>query len=130
MSREVHVRFCEGVEGVPLCATRHSLVVSLWASVAKQNQKSLRSYFEPNVFFAALEEIDRESPIFIDSNLADGVKGQDLVPRVRELGFKTVCLATGYESEKFAGTPGLTKVIGKEAPPEIGGVVIDWSQPV
>lgn len=104
-----------------------SIIHSLWNQVAKQNQKSLRSFYDPQAFFAALEGIDRSSPVFIDSNLSNGVKGQDLVPRIRSLGFNLIHLATGYQATEFETIPGLTSVVGKDAPTEIGGVAEEWT---
>lgn len=98
-----------------------SLVALAWTTVAQQNNKRFASFVEPEAFFAALNDIDRSSPIFIDSNLKDNIKGQDLVLKVKALNFKKIYIATGYEPEAFSVIPGLTAIVGKHPPKEIGG---------
>ena len=107
-----------------------TLVTSVWTSTAQQNNKRFTSFINPEAFFATLDVIDRDSSIFIDSNLKNGVKGQNLVPKVKALGFNKIYLATGYEPEQFVGIPGLTAfvgipgltaIVGKYPPKEIGG---------
>lgn len=97
------------------------LIISTWKAIAKQNQKALASFCEPSSFFAALTGINRRTPVFIDSNLKDGVKGEELVGKIRQLGFGTIYLATGYQPDDFAHVKGLTAVVGKEPPAAIGG---------
>jgi len=89
------------------------LIHQTWASVARKNQRSLVSFYRPEDFLSELPEFDTDTPIYIDSNLGNGVYGQTLVPQVRSFGFKTVYLATGYEPNQFTATEGLTAVVGK-----------------
>lgn len=98
------------------------LVHMTWRSVANQYGKKLALFTEPKSFFLAIEGIDRSVPIYVDLSLNDGVNGLDLIPKIQELGFRKIYLSTGYEPDKFAGTPGVTAVVGKNAPKEIGGI--------
>ena len=104
------------------------LVQLSWRNVARQNKKALRSFTEPAPFFAALHALDRSTPIFIDSNLKNGIKGQELVPKVRELGFRMIYLTTGYDQSIFTGISGLTGIVGKDPPVFIGGVVNEYNK--
>jgi len=95
------------------------LVHLTWASMARKNQRSLVSFYRAEEFLSALSEFDTDTPVYIDSNLGDGVKGQTLVPYVRSLGFKAVYLATGYSRDQITDTEGLTGVVGKDPAPEL-----------
>lgn len=98
-----------------------SMIINTWSSVARQHNKKLRAYYEPTEFFNALGDLDLSTPVYVDSNLRDGVKGQDLIPKIKALGFKEVYLATGYQPEEFKTIPGLTAIVGKNPPKIIGG---------
>ncbi len=92
------------------------LVHLTWKTIASQNDKSLLSFYRPDDFFRTIEDYDRTCPVYIDSNLGNGISGQDLVLRVSELGFSKIYLATGYDPSAFGNVLGLTAVVGKEPP--------------
>ena len=95
------------------------LITSTWTLTALENNKNFISFNEPESFFAALTNIDRSTPVFIDSNLSKNIKGQDLIPRLKALNFEKIFLATGYNPEYFAEIYSLTGVVGKTPPKDI-----------
>ena len=92
------------------------LVHMVWKAEARRCGKKLLTFSEPEAFFGELSKIDTNASIYIDSNLGDGVLGQDLVQRVAELGFTNIYLSTGYEVSSFGHIPGLKSVVGKDPP--------------
>ena len=78
--------------------------------------KKLRAFSTAAEFFTAVAGIDRATPVYVDSELGDGVKGDVESLRIHELGFGEIYLATGHEPGKFAGLAHLRGVIGKGPP--------------
>ncbi len=93
-----------------------SLVHMTWKSAANQLSKSLRAFSHPDQFFSVAGGFTKNSPVYVDANLGDGITGEDVAKRVHELGFVTVYLATGYEPEQFQGHSFLAGVLGKDPP--------------
>ncbi len=65
------------------------------------------------------EHIPRSTPIYIDSNLDDNTKGEDIAQNIYQLGFTQIYLATGYP-ERFLATKSqlcnICRVVGKDPP--------------
>lgn len=100
-----------------------ALVIMTWKSVAAKNQKQLLTFSEPREFFETLKNLSRSTPIYVDSELSNGIKGQDLVPKIRALGFTAIFITSGHHSSKFSEIEGLAGIHGKDPPPTIGGPI-------
>ncbi len=92
------------------------LVRVCWEMDACQREMSFLAFQDPDSFFEALPKIHFETPIYIDSNLGNGVSGERLLTQVAELGFKRVHLATGYDFTLFEHIPRSIGIVGKEPP--------------
>lgn len=86
-----------------------------WEDAAQANGIELKAFTSPAEFMAALGDFPKDIPLYIDSELGDGVKGENIAAELKEKGYTNICLATGHPPEKFAHLPWL-KVITKEAP--------------
>ncbi|HOW88848.1 MAG TPA: ATP-binding protein, partial [Elusimicrobiales bacterium] len=86
-----------------------------WEMAARENGVSLETFTDPGRFMAAAEAMPKDIPIYIDSGLGDGVKGERIAGELHEKGFTNLTLATGHPPERFASLPWL-RVIGKEPP--------------
>lgn len=93
-----------------------ALVRATWKAAASRLGKSFRAFPAVAGFLEASPAIDRETSVYIDSELGDGLKGEVEALKIHELGFGAIYLATGHEAEKFAGLAHLRGVVGK-APP-------------
>jgi len=87
-----------------------------WRITAKKVGKSLRSFATAAEFLTAAETIDRRTPIYIDAELGNGVKGEVESVKIHEMGFGEIYLATGHPPEMFAGLVHLRAVVEKEPP--------------
>lgn len=86
-----------------------------WEMAADAHGVGLRAFTKPDDFFAALGTFPKDIQLYIDSDLGENVKGEDIAAQLKEKGFVNICLATAHPPEKFAHLPWL-KVITK-APP-------------
>jgi hypothetical protein len=96
------------------------LIHMTWAHAAKVRGKHLKIFKQPSDLQTELSRIPFNTPIYIDSNLGDGVKGEEWLQKLSQLGFKNLYLATGYHPKKFEerlkDLPGFQGVVGKDPP--------------
>ena len=93
-----------------------ALTRATWKSAAARRGKTFRSFASPADFLKQASAIDPSTPVYIDSELGDGAKGEEAALKIRELGFGEIWLATGHPPERFAGLAHLRGVVGKEPP--------------
>ncbi len=93
-----------------------SLIEMTWKMSADQQNKRLAYFSKAEDFLSKASEIAYSSPLFIDSNLGNGVKGEDIAKQAFQNGFKTIYLCTGYDPKDFPPMPWIVKVIGKDPP--------------
>jgi signal transduction histidine kinase/FixJ family two-component response regulator len=91
------------------------LVLMNWQISAKKKGIKLIKYKNSKDFYKDIDKIDKETPIYIDSELEEGQKGEDIAKDLREKGFKKIILETGYSPERFKDISWL-KIVGKEPP--------------
>jgi hypothetical protein len=96
------------------------LVHTTWKMVARQKGKSLRLYTHPDALLSELATLPKSTAIYIDSNLGQGLAGEDTLRELSRMGYLNLHLATGYEpgpfEKKLAGTPGFRGVQDKSPP--------------
>jgi signal transduction histidine kinase len=90
------------------------LVHSCWKMAAEMRNIKFIGFQNVDEFFARADALDVSSPLFVDSNLGNGIKGEDISRRAFELGFKNVYLCTGYEPDSFPPMPWLKGIKGKD----------------
>lgn len=88
----------------------------VWENDAADRGKLLKTFSTVEDFFNAVDGIDRATPVYVDFNLGEGVKGDEETRRIHGIGFGEVYLATGHEPERFAQLTHIRGVIGKEPP--------------
>jgi hypothetical protein len=93
------------------------LIHLTWKGVALSSNTNLISFFDVSSFLEKSRDIDHDSPIFIDSNLGNGLRGQDFVSEIKALGYKKIFIATGYSPETLGSIDGIMGIVGKEPPP-------------
>jgi len=86
-----------------------------WKLAAKSAGVELKAYKEPEDFLSGIDTLPKDTPVYIDSDLGNGVKGEDISKDLHEKGFTRLTMATGHNPEKFAHLAWL-KVSGKEPP--------------
>lgn len=92
------------------------LIQAIWGSVAKSNGLNIKMFSTPSEFFAAADAIDRQTPIYVDVSLGNGIKGTDVAKDIHKLGFIEINLATGYEADSLDVPPFISRVCGKDFP--------------
>jgi len=91
-------------------------VIRLWSEVARRRKKNIRAFTTFSAFLKAVESMERNTPIYLDSNLGNDLRGEGFVGSVLGLGFHIIYISTGYPVERFAGIKGISGVVGKSPP--------------
>lgn len=92
------------------------LVHMTWLMAAKERSQNVLAFKNANDLYERLCDIDFKTPIYVDSNLSDGIKGEDIAKKIFDMGFENVYLATGYDASKFAHLTFLKGIVGKDFP--------------
>ncbi|MBI4372044.1 MAG: HAMP domain-containing histidine kinase [Elusimicrobia bacterium] len=92
------------------------LVRATWALTATKAGKQLAVFSSAAEFWGAMARIGRSTPIYLDQELGDIVKGEKLAAQLNGLGFAEIYLATGHKLT-LVKTPNYIKgIVGKEPP--------------
>jgi hypothetical protein len=91
-----------------------SLVHSIWDYAAKSSNKTVDLHFNVESFMKKAQEIDPATPIYIDSNLGNGLRGESVAQDLYRIGFREIYLATGYSADDFEPMDWIKGIVGKE----------------
>lgn len=90
------------------------LIHLIWDQSAKFAGKKFKAYTHPNQFISDVKFIDFNTPIYIDSNLGNGIKGEEVAKHIFEMGFKSIYLSTGYKPSSYSPMYWIKEIVGKD----------------
>ena len=85
-----------------------------WQTTASMKGKELECFCSPGDFYDRSKEIDFATPIYIDANLGNGIRGENVAKDIFNSGFKAVFLCTGYDPEDFPEMPWIKGIFSKD----------------
>lgn len=92
-----------------------NLVRLTWQFAAQEAGQSFKAFQSYEAFLEEASEVSKDTPIYIDLNLAGGVRGTDVAQQLAKLGFRNLNLATGFDLAAIPEIPRcINGVIGKE----------------
>ena len=91
-------------------------ITGAWVLHGLSKGKIVAAYNSIRAFKIDLNQFNLDTPVFIDSDLNDIVKGQDFAKELSERGFANIYLATGYRTADFGEMPWIKAIVGKEPP--------------
>jgi len=92
------------------------LVHMTWKMAARAKGVALKVYEYPAALLADSAGLPRSTPIYIDSSLGSGVKGEEIAKQLYEAGFTELYMETGHPPEIFARLTFLKGVQSKKPP--------------
>lgn len=92
------------------------LVRMNWAMAARMAGKALNVYPDAKSFMEDAGLLPHDTPIYIDSDLGDEAKGEEVARDLSDLGFTELRLATGHDPATFPPLPHIREIQGKEPP--------------
>lgn len=81
------------------------LIHMMWQLHFKDTQKSLHCFFSIDEFLEFAQNFSLNTQIFIDCNLANGVKGEIESEKIANLGFTEIHITTSADRTDVKSTP-------------------------
>ena len=106
--------FLNGIVGVFI--DDEQIFHRMWKNAAKEVGKKLTVFSKVDDFLARCTEFDPATPIYLDSNLGDGIRGESFAPQLRAQGFKEIYMVTGYSPFDFESIEEIKAVLDKTPP--------------
>ena len=115
----VHIQLpraaCQAGCRVAVLLDDDQLVHMNWKMAAETAGVELKAYKTREDFTAGIQALPKDTPIYIDSDLGSGLKGENIAKELHTEGFANLTMATGHGPKEFAHLPWL-QVTGKEPP--------------
>ena len=92
------------------------LVLATWQLAAETKGRKLSGFSSAATLLAAAKGLSRRTPIYLDSDLGNGVEGTKVAQDLHALGFRELYLATGRSPDSLPRAPWIKRVVGKEPP--------------
>lgn len=86
-----------------------------WRRSGKKMGYDVQTFTTIEDFLKSSPQFKKETPIFIDSNLGNGIKGEIESEKIHELGFQRLYLATGYQKSEINVPNWILEVYSKNA---------------
>lgn len=88
----------------------------MWQMVAVEKGISVLCFANESAFIDGIKNVAFDIPVYIDVNLGDGVKGQDVALRVHKLGLLNIYLSTGYPEYLVERPAFIRDIVNKNVP--------------
>ncbi|MEW5951159.1 MAG: HAMP domain-containing sensor histidine kinase [Elusimicrobiota bacterium] len=98
-----------------------NLVRKNWEIEARRKNMAIKTYSNPKDFLERIEEFPRDILIYVDGELGEGLKGEEICRLIYEKGFENIYMETGHKEERFKEIVYIKGVIGKEFPVNLEG---------
>lgn len=92
------------------------MIHKTWQIKARVGKKKIATFYSYQDFLKEADDFDRGVPVYIDSDLGDGIKGELVAKEIHEQGFKQIYLATGHSKDDFVELPWIFAIVGKKPP--------------
>ena len=90
-----------------------NLIHALWQRECKKHDIEINTFFSIASFCESASDFESETPIFLDSDLGDGIKGEKDGVKIFELGFSNITLQTGHDPHDLDIPNWISAVQGK-----------------
>lgn len=91
-------------------------ITDAWVLHGITKNKNIASYNSIRSFKADLSQYNHDTPIYIDSDLNDAIKGEDFAKELYNMGFTNLYLSTGFLGTNFKKMFWIKEIVGKEPP--------------
>ena len=91
-------------------------ITDAWVLHGVSVGKKIASYNSVHAFRADINKFDLSTPIYVDSDLNDELKGEDFAKELYEYGFKCIYLSTGHPPDNFPKMFWIKEVVSKMPP--------------
>jgi hypothetical protein len=89
------------------------MIHSTWELMARMKKKKIAHFNHPHEFLKDINNYSPQTPIYIDSDLGNGVKGEIIAQEIFNKGFKEIYLCTGSEPKEYPQMTWIKEVVSK-----------------
>jgi hypothetical protein len=89
---------------------------STWLFAAEEAGITISTYASFDEFLNEISNYNKDTLIYIDSDLGNNIKGEICAKHLFDEGFFEIHLATGYSKDMFSPMPWIKAIVGKEPP--------------
>jgi signal transduction histidine kinase len=93
-----------------------SVIREAWKSIARSTGKRLSVFSTVSDFLRECGSYHPSNPVYIDSNLGNGIKGEEQAKKIHTRGFRTLYLVTAHLPSQFPPMPWIKGILGKSFP--------------
>lgn len=87
-----------------------------WSFAAEEAGKSISTYSSFDEFLKKISNYNKDTIIYIDSDLGNNIKGELCAKHLFDEGFIEIHLATGHPKDHFSHMPWIKSIVGKTPP--------------
>ncbi len=87
-----------------------------WLYAAEEAGLIISTYSSFDEFLKEISDYNKNTAIYIDSDLGNNIKGEICAKYLFDEGFCEIHLATGYSKDMFCTMPWIKAIVGKEPP--------------
>jgi signal transduction histidine kinase len=87
-----------------------------WKTAAEIYDKPLSTFSHPHDFYQNLDNFNKQTNIYIDIHLPQGLRGDVIGKDLYERGFENIYLTTGYDIDDLPVLPWAKAIVGKQPP--------------
>lgn len=87
-----------------------------WDHSAQKQNRKIACYSKSADLMNEINNISKSTPIYLDSELGEEKKGQDIALELFKMGYTNLILCTGHSPDQFKDMHWLTKIQGKNYP--------------
>ena len=82
------------------------------------NEKQIITFSDPYELLKNASQYNKDTPIYIDVELNDGIRGENISKELHDLGFTEIYLATGHSVNDFDKSKlhWIKDIVGKHTP--------------
>lgn len=91
-----------------------SIIHTTWKMAAAKKGVPILCFSNPQDFWDNACYIDRSSPIFVDIDLGNDIRGEQIAQDILVGGFANVSLSTGFDPKLIRAPQGVMGVVGKD----------------
>lgn len=92
------------------------MIRMIWELVAEEAGINITTYSSPTEFSNQIKKHNKNTAIYIDSDLGNHINGEIYAKDLHAQGFTEIHLTTGYPTNQFGDMPWIKSVIGKVPP--------------
>lgn len=116
MAGFIKINFDKQVKQKVILIDDDEIIRKTWAFMANRKGIELITFEKINEFENIINQVDRDTWVYIDSDLGEEISGEVYAKNFYDSGFKNIILTTGYDSSQFESLPWITNIVGKSPP--------------